>query len=78
MSKPPKFKYQLSTVLKFGKWKGYTIEQLINRDPNYLHWCIANVDGFELDNKAYKLLPDETENEEYNDAFRDAFDFGDN
>jgi hypothetical protein len=38
--------YSLDDKLSFGKHKGYSIHHIIHNDPQYLDWCIANIDGF--------------------------------
>lgn len=43
-------------VMTFGKRKGYSIEDLIEADPQYLVWLVNNTD-FDLDHK----LVDEAE-----------------
>lgn len=40
--------YKLNTILKFGKHKGKTVEQVLNNDPTYIRWCLKNVDFFEM------------------------------
>lgn len=44
--------YSLDDKLSFGKHKGYSIHHIIHNDPQYLDWCIANIDGFKLDKDA--------------------------
>jgi hypothetical protein len=41
--------YDLDTKLDFGKYKSYTVEQILEQDPSYLLWLIENVDRFEVD-----------------------------
>lgn len=41
--------YDLDSTLRFGKYKGYTIEDLLNDRPDYLLWLLENVDDFEVD-----------------------------
>jgi hypothetical protein len=33
---------QLPTVIRFGKYKGQTFQQLAIEDPKYLRWIIGN------------------------------------
>ncbi len=68
MSKPPKFIYRLNTVFKFGKHKDHNIQHVIQDDPQYLYWCMDNVEGFELHNEAMQLLPPQEEDERYLDV----------
>ena len=30
----------LSSVLGFGKWKEYTIKEVLEYDPEYIDWCV--------------------------------------
>lgn len=53
-------------VLGFGKYKGFSIAEIIENEPSYLEWLCANTD-FELDH----LLMDELETS-YEDAARNA------
>ena len=32
----------------FGKYKGKNIMDIIKNDPKYVHWCVRNVEWFEL------------------------------
>lgn len=41
--------YDLDTELRFGKYKGHTVEDVLARDPEYLLWLLENVDRFEVD-----------------------------
>lgn len=50
--------YDLDTCLLFGKYKGYTIQEIIKKDPEYLAWAIDEIDGFELTNEADIVLDD--------------------
>jgi len=33
------------TVLSFGKYKGRSIDDILENDPSYLRWMLKNVDG---------------------------------
>lgn len=39
----------LDSVLRFGKHRGRTIEDVLEDDPRWLLWASENVDDFELD-----------------------------
>ena len=48
--------YGLYNMMDFGKWYGSHIQTIIDKDPDYLVWCVENVAGFELDDEAeYQL-----------------------
>ena len=40
----------LSTIMPFGKFKekGWTVQQIIDHDPNYIIWCLKEVAGFSI------------------------------
>jgi hypothetical protein len=60
--------FSLSDKLTFGKYKGYTIEDVLEDDPNYLEWAIDEIEWFELDEIATKEL---NNNLGYNDFMND-------
>ncbi len=37
--------------MRFGKYKGMRILDVIDKDASYIVWCIKNVKGFKLDEK---------------------------
>jgi hypothetical protein len=41
--------YDLDTPLQFGKYRGTTVEDVLDSDPAYLLWCLENVERFEVD-----------------------------
>lgn len=41
--------YDLDSLLKFGKYKGKVLEDVLNDDPEYLAWCLENIEWFEVD-----------------------------
>lgn len=40
--------YDLDSVIAFGKFKGKTIREIIELQPNYLQWCLINLHHFYL------------------------------
>lgn len=34
------------SVLKFGKYRGEKLGEVMDTDPKYLEWCLENVDWF--------------------------------
>lgn len=49
--------YYSDTILNFGtKHKGETINEIIKNDPQYLLWCVENIDWFILDDELLKYL----------------------
>jgi hypothetical protein len=61
--------FSLSDKLTFGKYKGYTIEEILEDDPSYLEWAIDEIEWFELDYIAAQKLND---NLGYNDYMQDV------
>ncbi len=41
--------YTLTDVLSFGKYKGKTVVDVIERNHKYIAWCLANLTHFGLD-----------------------------
>jgi len=44
--------------IKFGKYKGESLQFVIVKDSRYLNWCIENVRGFELNDECKKMIKD--------------------
>lgn len=38
-------------VLTFGKYKGQTIGEVFDENPQWLEWAMENVEGFDFDEK---------------------------
>jgi len=41
--------YDLDSILDFGKYKGRTVEDVLDEDPRYLLWALESVERFETD-----------------------------
>lgn len=54
----------LNTRLCFGKHEGKLISTVIREDPQYILWCLENIDDFRLDWKAERELDYELEERE--------------
>lgn len=74
--------YQLSLDFKlnFGKYRGRTIDEILDEDPTYIRWCIDNIYWFKLskeDEETVRTYADycDREMEEYEDwgAWGDLF-----
>lgn len=52
--------YALDSVINFGQYKkyGYTISEILDIDPDYLEWCLDNVEWFALSQEALDILRD--------------------
>lgn len=46
----------LSSILRFGKYRGLSVGAIIRFDPRYLSWARENVGGFTLDAAALESL----------------------
>ena len=46
----------VNDVLTFGKHSGEALDEVIVEDPEYIAWCVDEVEGFELDVEAMNLL----------------------
>ncbi|MCB6099668.1 exodeoxyribonuclease X C-terminal domain-containing protein [Flavobacterium psychrophilum] len=40
--------YSIHEILKWGKYSNVKIEEIIIKDPNYILWCIINIDHFSI------------------------------
>lgn len=56
MSKSAKMFFFEETVLRFGKYKGKTLEQVWQMNPGYIDWCISNVDWFFMEKETFESL----------------------
>lgn len=48
--------YNLKTKITFGRYKGKTLEEVLNINPLYIEWCMNNIDEFKFDESAYKKV----------------------
>jgi len=48
--------WMVNDVLTFGKHSGEALDEVIVEDPEYIAWCVDEVEGFELDVEAMNLL----------------------
>lgn len=39
------------TIFNFGKYKGKTLLYVIDNDPQYIIWCIDNIEDFNINEK---------------------------
>lgn len=58
--------FNKGTRLTFGKYKGVTVEKLIEDNPEYLLWCHDNIEWFDLPDKLLFVLEDLIESREKN------------
>lgn len=81
-------KYVMSAVtpFSFGKYKGTHLKDVIDTDPQYVEWCLDNVDWFDISKRCKKDLDvslqehsDANIDPEFDADFRDAYlsDMGD-
>ncbi|GAB3870938.1 hypothetical protein GCM10028824_20160 [Hymenobacter segetis] len=43
--------YKISQKMSFGDYANSSLEEMLERNPSYLLWCVVNVNGFVLDNR---------------------------
>lgn len=46
--------FNLDHEFASGKYKGHTVQEVIEIDRSYITWCMENLKGWELDNEAYE------------------------
>lgn len=68
-------KFGLKSKLTFGKYKGDTVEEVLNNKPSYLEWAIDTIEWFELDEEAQgeleKTFYDELDDDTWTDDIYD-------
>ena len=50
------YTYTLLSIMKFGKYKGNTLQDVIDDDPRYVQWCINELEWFKVDQEAKMYL----------------------
>lgn len=48
--------YNLDTIFTFGKWRGDTLGDVFEAEPEYIEWCIQNRDDFYLGDEVIEEL----------------------
>ncbi len=43
---------KLTDKMTFGKYRGDTVQEVIDNAPSYIEWALDEVNGFELDDEA--------------------------
>jgi hypothetical protein len=44
--------YGLNDRISFGKYEHDTIEEILDKDPDYIEWALDQIEGFSLDEEA--------------------------
>ena len=47
---------KLTDKFTFGKHKGETLVSVIGSDPTYVEWCVDEIEGFSISDRAHDLL----------------------
>ena len=68
--------YTKKTKMDFGKYKGQTVGKLINKDSQYLIWCIKNVNSFNV-TKSIKQELEKIAHRECSYPYEDDVDYDD-
>lgn len=48
--------YDLNTTFTFGKYKGKTLQEVIESDESYVNWCICNLDHYYITESTLKEI----------------------
>lgn len=48
--------YRLNTVVEFGKYKGQTLDSIMQKNASYIVWCIKNLEHFAVETNVISLL----------------------
>jgi hypothetical protein len=41
--------HKLDTIMTFGQYKGMTVAEVLEEDPQYLKWAYENIEWFDLE-----------------------------
>lgn len=58
MSKP--FIHKKDTELRFGKYKGQTVGDVLSFDPSYLVWAYKNISWFHIEKSVFDKAVDDS------------------
>lgn len=47
---------KLTDKFTFGKHKGESLSHVIGSDPTYVEWCIDEIEGFSISDRAHDQL----------------------
>lgn len=53
--------YTLDSEFNFGKYAGKTLKEVAEIEPNYINWCILNLDHFFIPNELIQELSKESD-----------------
>lgn len=59
--------YRLDDPLRFGRYEGRELWRVIEQEPEYVRWCLRNLDHFDLDDEAFAAYKKEMERRHYED-----------
>ena len=48
--------YNLNTILPFGKYKGKTIDEVLEIAPSYINWACSTIPAFDVNVQARDML----------------------
>lgn len=48
--------YTQNSLVKFGMYKGYKLEDIVKTNPKYIIWCVVNLDHFYLSEETIENL----------------------
>lgn len=52
--------HHFDTVLTFGQHKGETINEVLDKNPNYMIWCYSEVDHFYVTDAVWEIVENNT------------------
>ena len=61
----PKAPANLDTILHFGKFKGHTVQQVIDEEPSYIVWCADNIEWFDIEPFVYDMAVEKDAGQNY-------------
>lgn len=61
----------LNDEFTFGKYRGKTLKEVIEKEPTYIEWCMSEITDFLMDDEAYDYYNLELED---STGYRDEYD----
>lgn len=52
------YQHKLTDTLKFGKYRGKTLEWVLEHDVEYIEWAREEIEWFDIDEEAEEMYED--------------------
>lgn len=66
--------YTVNSIIKFGRFKGKTLSEIVSIQADYIEWCIVNLDHFYISEETVNDLVEINIEFTISDEMRDILD----